>query len=675
MQEFPHYSGLPEKKQLPSLEAIISTGIKNKDFKIVFKGNYLKGAYYLRIKEYRKAKKHFQIAQTCALVCKKISYEAWTNERLALIYSKEGIIDSAVTHYLQAMTLFEKFDTYNYAHTINNLGETYFKLGAYKTALNYFSHALALKKKNENWESSWAYAYWNMAEVYYELHQIDSSWYYYELASKNAKKTRSISYYANEGFARINTDKRNYTQALKELTAIKTWYFETKNPHWIADMGLLFMEIYLAKKDEKSFHYWSDIVKNSIHQEYIPDQKRRFYHLMASHFRTVNDMDSTIYYQDEELKAWEENYNKNGLSSINQLAQSQEQMLVANNLLRSQQELQSIKLDREKIASKNLKLSHRNSVLWIFIVVASIVVLLTGIFIWITLRLRIITTLANERLLEKEKRIRETQMLHPHPFAIVQNEGTLLNCNEAFIELFAINPNYQNHNLLKSLPSHLQTLFSRNTQTLLPYKKQTSLWIWESKGESFAVQFSILNLSEDPTVNGFILEGINQTVEYRQQKQKAQYVEQQLAEKEAELVDLSMETAISQLALESNRKVMSSLKTQLVNQQSFSQVNEIKQLLLLEKNQEKFWENYIVHYNRANKGLIDLLLEKHPMLTQNEIKHMIYADMQLSIKEVSQLVGVTEDSVKKARQRLKKKLQLEVDRTLKSYLNDLLKRN
>lgn len=670
-QQFPNYSSLPSERQLHKVDSLVSIAISKKDWELAFNGTYLNGVYYLSRNKNNQAKKYFKHAQTYARKCSKINYEAWANERLALIYSKEGIIDSTISHYVKAMFLFKKFDTYNYAHAINNLGETYFKLGAHKTALNYYTHALEIKKSNKNWESGWAYAYWNMAEVYYELKQVDSAWHYYEEASKSAQKIRSISYYANEGFARINIDRGNFSQALTELSEIKKWYFETQNPLWIADMGLLYMEIHLVRKDQKQFSHWSGIVRNCIHQEYIPEQKRGFYHLMASYYRNLNNLDSALYYQEEELKAWEENYVKHGLSSINQLAQSQEQMIVANNLLRSQQDLQKIKLDHERITSRNLQLAHRNSVLLIFIVLTLMILILVGIFSWMNIRLKNKTAIANKRLIEKEERIRETQMLNPQPFAIVKSDGIFLNCNQAFIEVFEINTNYQDQNILTILPRHLQITFSEIVLALPPFKKQTSLWIWESLGEKFAVQFSIINLSEDPTVNGFILEGINQTMEYRQQIQETEKTEQQLAEKEAQLVDLSMETAISQLELESNRKVMSSLKEQLINPDTSNQVTEIKNLLLQEKNQEKFWKNYIIHYNRANKGLIDILLEKHPTLTQNEIKHSIYVDMQLSNKEVSQLLGVTDDSVKKARQRLKKKLNLAAERTLKSYLNEL----
>ena len=673
-QQFPNYNSLPKETQLQKIDLLVSAAIQKKDWDLAFNGNYLNGTCYLSQSKNDLAKKYFQHARIYAKKCSKINYQAWANERLALIYSKKGIIDSTVSHYLRAIALFKKFDTYNYAHAINNLGETYFKLGAYRTALNYYTHALEIKKSKEKWESGWAYAYWNMAEVYYELKETDSAWHYYEKASESALKIRAIPYYANEGFARINMDRGNYPRALKELSEIKKWYFETQNPLWIADMGLLYMEIYHKRNEQKPFRYWSEVVKKCIHREYIPEQKRKFYHLMASHFKSVNKLDSAVYYQEEALKAWEENYIKHGLTSINQLAQSQEQMIVANNLLRSQQDLQKIKLDHEQVTSRNLRLAHRNSVLWIFIVLTLIVLILAGIFSWITMRLRNKTHTANKRLIEKEERIRETQMLNPQPFAVVKRNGGFLSCNQAFIELFGIDPTNQNQTqtLLAVLPPNLQMTFSEIVTVLSPFKKQTSLWIWENRGEKFAVQFSIINLTEDPTVNGFILEGINQTAEYRRQMQEAEQTEQELAEKEAQLADLSLETAISQLELESNRKVLSSLKEKLISPYSYNQTAEIKQLLLQEKNQEKFWKNYTTHYNRANKGLIDLLLEKHPSLTQNELKHFLYIDMQLSNKEVSRLLGITDESVKKARQRLKKKLGLSTDTTLKSYLNEVV---
>lgn len=62
------------------------------------------------------------------------------------------------------------------------------------------------------------------------------------------------------------------------------------------------------------------------------------------------------------------------------------------------------------------------------------------------------------------------------------------------------------------------------------------------------------------------------------------------------------------------------------------------------------------------------LVHQYPNLTQNELNHSAFIRLNMTMKEVADLMNITEDSVKKARYRLKKKIGLTVKVDLKKHL-------
>ncbi|WP_118195934.1 ligand-binding sensor domain-containing protein [Albibacterium indicum] len=96
-----------------------------------------------------------------------------------------------------------------------------------------------------------------------------------------------------------------------------------------------------------------------------------------------------------------------------------------------------------------------------------------------------------------------------------------------------------------------------------------------------------------------------------------------------------------------------------------------KQLMRLVKAAERAdddWENFSIHFNNANEGFFAKLKEKHPDLTSNELKLCAYLRMNLSSKEIAQLMNITLKGVEVGRYRLRKKLGIDSETNLHSYL-------
>ena len=73
------------------------------------------------------------------------------------------------------------------------------------------------------------------------------------------------------------------------------------------------------------------------------------------------------------------------------------------------------------------------------------------------------------------------------------------------------------------------------------------------------------------------------------------------------------------------------------------------------------WQSFQKHFESVHPKFFSNLREKGFGLTDNELKHCAYAQMQLSNKEVATIYGISPDSVKVARRRIKKKLNLKND--------------
>lgn len=83
---------------------------------------------------------------------------------------------------------------------------------------------------------------------------------------------------------------------------------------------------------------------------------------------------------------------------------------------------------------------------------------------------------------------------------------------------------------------------------------------------------------------------------------------------------------------------------------------------------EKNWETFRQHFEQIHPLFFENLTKQFPTLTTNELRHCAYIRMNLTRKEVAQLMTVNVEAVKMARNRLKKKLNLAVEEDVSHFL-------
>ena len=80
------------------------------------------------------------------------------------------------------------------------------------------------------------------------------------------------------------------------------------------------------------------------------------------------------------------------------------------------------------------------------------------------------------------------------------------------------------------------------------------------------------------------------------------------------------------------------------------------------------WQQFKLHFDSVHKGFFERLLKNFPKLTPNELKLCAYLRMNLSTKEIAQMLNISTESVTTKRYRLRKKLGLEKDENLVGYI-------
>jgi len=101
---------------------------------------------------------------------------------------------------------------------------------------------------------------------------------------------------------------------------------------------------------------------------------------------------------------------------------------------------------------------------------------------------------------------------------------------------------------------------------------------------------------------------------------------------------------------------------------------DLKKILRILSEEEKLneeWEQFSIHFNKVHSDFLIMLKEKYPSLKAHELKLCAYLRMNLSSKEIAQLMSISVRGVEISRYRLRKKLQVPTETNLFQFLFDI----
>jgi DNA-binding CsgD family transcriptional regulator len=125
-------------------------------------------------------------------------------------------------------------------------------------------------------------------------------------------------------------------------------------------------------------------------------------------------------------------------------------------------------------------------------------------------------------------------------------------------------------------------------------------------------------------------------------------------------------SAITIQILEKNQ-LLEEIKTILSKKEPTTET-ELKKLVSKYTIQDHNWKDFDQHFERVNKHFYTRLKQNYPEISANDLKICALIKLNLSIKEMASILNISPDSVKTARHRLRKKLQLSTEDNLTDFI-------
>ncbi len=144
---------------------------------------------------------------------------------------------------------------------------------------------------------------------------------------------------------------------------------------------------------------------------------------------------------------------------------------------------------------------------------------------------------------------------------------------------------------------------------------------------------------------------------------------------EADINFQNTELAASAMHLVQKGELITKIKTELAqvaksieNNEAKVEIKKITKELKADDNMDKEWSNFAKHFDKVHSDFLILVKKKHQTITPNELKLSAYLRMNLSTKEIAQLMNISVRGVEISRYRLRKKLVIPTDVNLFDYL-------
>ncbi|UZR97986.1 ligand-binding sensor domain-containing protein [Chondrinema litorale] len=100
----------------------------------------------------------------------------------------------------------------------------------------------------------------------------------------------------------------------------------------------------------------------------------------------------------------------------------------------------------------------------------------------------------------------------------------------------------------------------------------------------------------------------------------------------------------------------------------FEELKKIKKYIDNSLHLEKDWEDFKLYFEQVHTNFYSKLSISHPNLTSNELRHCALIRLNLSLTECASILGISTESVKISRFRLRKKLELQNNQSLTEFI-------
>ncbi len=156
--------------------------------------------------------------------------------------------------------------------------------------------------------------------------------------------------------------------------------------------------------------------------------------------------------------------------------------------------------------------------------------------------------------------------------------------------------------------------------------------------------------------------------------QRRQVAERDAVQVSRELDFKKQELAAKALLLARKNEFLQSINQEVDKMREFTEgraresVRRISRQIHMDIESEEDWEQFIASFREVHHDFVDQLQQTYPAISRSELRLACLMKMNLSAKELAALLNITSDGVKKARHRLRKKMELDSAVDIQEYL-------
>jgi DNA-binding CsgD family transcriptional regulator len=151
---------------------------------------------------------------------------------------------------------------------------------------------------------------------------------------------------------------------------------------------------------------------------------------------------------------------------------------------------------------------------------------------------------------------------------------------------------------------------------------------------------------------------------------KSRQLEVDVKHKAEELSNITMNVARKNEILLDISTRIERLNTENASPETLKELSRIQSLIKKNISHDDDWRNFLHNFDTAYDDFARRLSEKHPGLTQTELRVCCYLKMGLSSKDIAPLFNISYRSVEMTRYRIRKKLGMDRDTNLTNYLQN-----
>ena len=149
---------------------------------------------------------------------------------------------------------------------------------------------------------------------------------------------------------------------------------------------------------------------------------------------------------------------------------------------------------------------------------------------------------------------------------------------------------------------------------------------------------------------------------------KAKWLKEELAENKNNLTALTSlllkkNTRISELEEKAENKSAEEIKQSV--EEDFSE-NLYNRRILTDED----WASFKVYFEKSYPGYLQKLRSSSQGISEAEERLFLFIKLNLTNKEAAAILGISADSIKKTRNRLRKRLELEISLSLEEYIKN-----